>query len=117
MIGGGFGALSRYAISLLSVKVLGTMFPWGTLFVNLCGCFFIGIFAGLTEKNLLIGPNERLFLITGFLGAMTTFSTYAIESVSLVIERPLTSVVNIVLNNAMGLFFAVLGMYLVRYIK
>ncbi len=86
MIGGSMGALSRYGISLLSVRLFGTGFPWGTLLVNLGGCFMIGISFALADRSPLMNPSARLLFITGFLGALTTFSTFGYETFSAIHE-------------------------------
>jgi CrcB protein len=82
MCGGGLGALSRYSISLLAAKSWGTQFPWGTLTANLLGCFLIGLIFALADRVRLLTPDMRLLLITGYLGALTTFSSYSLETVN-----------------------------------
>lgn len=70
LIGGGIGSLSRYAVSLLAAQLFGTKFPWGTLIVNLSGCFLIGLSFALADRGLnIMTPSIRLFFMTGFLGA------------------------------------------------
>jgi CrcB protein len=70
MFGGSIGALSRYALSLWAAKLLGTRFPWGTLAVNLSGCFLIGLAFAWAERGLnIMNPSMRLFFVTGYLGA------------------------------------------------
>ena len=112
MVGGSLGAASRYGISLLSVNLWGTRFPWGTLAANLAGCFLIGLLFGLSDRVRLLTPEMRLLLITGFLGALTTFSTFSIETVSAgragLMVQP---VVNILINNLGGLALTVLGLW------
>jgi len=113
MAGGSLGAASRYGISLLAVKMWGTRFPWGTLTVNLAGCFLIGLLFGLSDRMRLLTPEMRLLLITGFLGALTTVSTFSIETVSAgragFMVQP---VVNILVNNLGGLALTVLGLWI-----
>ena len=63
MVGGSLGALSRYGVSLLAVKFFGAKFPWGTLIVNLSGCFLIGLSFALAERGInIMNPSMRLFL-------------------------------------------------------
>lgn len=69
MLGGSLGAASRYGIGLLAAKTWGTQFPWGTLTVNMIGCFLIGLIFALADRVRLLTPDMRLLLITGFLGA------------------------------------------------
>jgi fluoride exporter len=113
MVGGGLGAASRYGISLLTVKMWGTRFPWGTLTVNLMGCFLIGLLFGLSDRVRLLTPDMRLLLITGFLGALTTFSTFSMETVSAgragMMVQPL---MNILVNNLGGLALTFLGLWI-----
>jgi CrcB protein len=113
MLGGSLGAALRYAAGLLAVRLWGSHFPWGTLLVNLTGCFLIGLLFALAERVRLLTPDLRLFLITGFLGALTTFSSFSLETVNTaragMVVQPL---INILLNNALGLALTFLGMRL-----
>lgn len=115
--GGGLGALSRYGITLLSVKLFSDRFPFGTLAVNLVGCFLIGfVFALAAEKNI-ISPSFRLFFVTGFLGALTTFSTYGIESINFARSGMITtSLLNIAANNIGGFILILIGLWIGRTI-
>lgn len=116
MLGGSLGALSRYAVGLLAAKLLGARFPWGTLTVNLSGCFLIGLAFALGERGLnLMNPSMRLFFITGFLGALTTFSSYGLETVNAMREGShLVTVANVLSNNIIGTALVVLGMIVGR---
>jgi fluoride exporter len=113
MVGGGLGAASRYGIGLLSVRLWGASFPWGTLIANMAGCFFIGLLFALADRSRLLSPDIRLLLITGYLGALTTFSTFSMETVNAsragLVLQPLT---NILVNNLGGLTLAYLGLRL-----
>lgn len=82
-IGSFLGGILRYLLSqLIQSKVLST-FPFGTLTVNIIGCFLIGIAFGFSERSLF--PAEwRLFIVTGFLGGFTTFSSFSNETVALI---------------------------------
>ena len=76
------GALSRYYITQWFIRQFGNHFPYGTFFINLTGCLGMGFFITLAiEKSL--PPDLRLLVATGFLGAYTTFSTYGLDTVSL----------------------------------
>jgi CrcB protein len=115
LMGGSIGALLRYGTSLLAIWLFGANFPWGTLIVNLVGCFLIGLAFSLAERTPLMGPSARLFFVTGFLGALTTFSTYAQETVnSLRAGTHLVTTANILLNNVAGLALVMVGMWLGR---
>jgi fluoride exporter len=116
MAGGSIGALSRYAVSLWAARLLGTRFPWGTLTVNLAGCFLIGLAFAWAERGLsIMNPSMRLFFITGYLGALTTFSTFGLETVNSLREGTyLVAVSNILANNIIGAALVILGMLVGR---
>ena len=79
--GGFLGALVRYGLSgLVHRQVPLTTFPYGTLVVNLTGCFAIGVVSGLAESRQLFGPEFRTFALIGILGGFTTFSTFGNET-------------------------------------
>ncbi len=83
MTGGAVGASLRYLVSGLVYQRLGTSFPYGTLAVNVVGCFLIGLVMSVTEDRFIINQNFRLFLTVGMFGGFTTFSTYSYESLVL----------------------------------
>jgi fluoride exporter len=77
------GALSRYYLTLWFTQKFGIQFPYGTFFINLTGCLGMGFFVTVAiEKSL--PPDLRLLVATGFLGAYTTFSTYGLDSLTLI---------------------------------
>ncbi len=82
-VGGAAGALARYVASGWVQGASPSSFPWGTFAVNVVGCFAIGLLAGLLSGPALVRPEVRLGLLVGFLGAFTTFSTYAYETLEL----------------------------------
>ncbi|MGI0481284.1 fluoride efflux transporter CrcB [Geminocystis sp. CENA526] len=77
-LGAILGALSRYYLTIYFADY-SKHFPFGTFFINISGCFFIGIFAFLVQESIVSSPFQLLF-VTGFLGSYTTFSTYILES-------------------------------------
>lgn len=81
--GGAVGALLRYAISIWAYPLFQDKFPLGTLIVNLLGSFLIGICYVLIAERGLLGPEWRLLLMTGLFGALTTFSTFSLETLLL----------------------------------
>ena len=83
LVGGAIGTVARYALSVFTYRTLGADFPYGTLVVNLTGCFIIGFLAAITEEKFLFGTNIRIFLMIGFCGAFTTFSTFILETANL----------------------------------
>ena len=82
-LGGALGAMGRYAIVTFILPVTPHKFPWGTLMANIIGSVIIGVLAIIIIEKQLLGPQWRLFLITGFLGALTTFSAFSLEAVQL----------------------------------
>jgi CrcB protein len=83
-LGGFFGSVCRYLVSGWAQGLAPfSSFPWGTLTVNLLGCLVLGLAAGLAEARGVLSPHARLLLMMGFLGGFTTFSTFGLESYSL----------------------------------
>ncbi len=82
-LGGAVGSIVRYAIALLTERFFGGTIPLATLIVNLIGSFLIGLLISIFDKNFLISPNIKFFLITGFCGGFTTFSAFGSDAVSL----------------------------------
>jgi len=113
MCGGSLGAASRYGIGLLAANTWGTNFPWGTLIVNLLGCFLIGLIFSLADRIRLLTPDMRLLIVTGYLGALTTFSSFALETVGSGLNGvTLQPLFNILVNNTGGLAFTFFGLWL-----
>ena len=77
--GGFFGAISRFLLATGVQKLTGSVFPYGTLTVNVVGSFIIGFLFFYFEQT--IAPHQKAMLMTGFLGALTTFSTFSLETV------------------------------------
>ena len=114
-LGGFFGAVARFLIAGFVQKLAGTTFPVGTLTVNVLGSFLIGFLVLLFEN--LIAPQWKAFFITGFLGALTTFSTFSYETVVLLQEGLwFKALLNVVLNVGLCLTATVSGMALFKTI-
>lgn len=79
------GGVSRYVLSIMIQNKAFSTFPFGTLTVNLLGCFLIGLVYGLSEKGN-ISPDWRLFMATGVLGGFTTFSAFSNETIGMLRE-------------------------------
>jgi CrcB protein len=83
-IGGGIGAILRYAIGLAFIQRFGPGFPWGTFVINVTGSFCIGVIAQLAlSRSFGVTPTVRLFAATGVLGGYTTFSTFSLDTMVL----------------------------------
>ena len=77
--GGALGAVARYYVSIGTGVALGTAFPWGTLFVNIIGCFAMGVLVELMAITWSPSAELRAFLTVGILGALTTFSAFSLD--------------------------------------
>lgn len=111
-LAGAFGALARYGLSGLVQRRAGEGFPWGTLAVNLAGCFVFGLVWAVAENRLRLSGVRTIVLI-GFVGAFTTFSTFAFETGALLDSSkwPLAAG-NIFMHCAGGLLLLFAGMAL-----
>ena len=102
-IGGFFGAIARYAVSGWASRMDET-FPWGTFTVNISGSFLLGLLVGLMGERLAVHPDLRIGLTVGFIGAYTTFSTFALETFELGETRALAAAaVNVAASVVVGL--------------
>jgi CrcB protein len=108
-IGGFFGAIARWGLSGLPYKWLDSIFPWGTLLVNVLGCLLIGALMFLVEDRRMLAPQAQMLLITGFLGSLTTFSTFGYETMRLMDNGIGAMLANIGANCALGLAAVWLG--------
>jgi CrcB protein len=116
-MGGFAGAISRYAVSLWVGERWGRSFPLGTLVVNISGCFFIGLLMTLLAERYMVNPQWRAFLVIGFLGAYTTFSTFEYETGGLLNEGELLyAALNIILSVSAGFAALKLGDVLAKII-
>jgi CrcB protein len=77
---GAAGTLARYALQGLVQVRLGSLFPYGTLLINLSGCFLLGLVGQLTLNRMLISPEMRVAIAVGFFGGYTTFSSFGWET-------------------------------------
>jgi CrcB protein len=114
-LAGALGTLSRYFIGLWAGRALGTGFPYGTLIVNVVGCFLIALVYELALSTTLISPTLRMTLTTGFMGGLTTYSTFNYETTSLLRERAwATGLANVGITMAACFVAGVLGLALAR---
>ena len=114
-LGGFFGANARFLVSSWAARLLGVNFPYGTFIANISGSFLLGVtIAILHDRGLLASP-QRHFFVVGFLGAYTTFSTFAYESMQLFQNGAvLLGVLNIVGSVLVGLLAVGCGFWLGR---
>ena len=116
-LGGAAGTLARYGTQTALAGLSGrTLFPWGTLAVNLLGCLVIGYLHGVFSHYRLIPTEYRLLIMVGVLGGFTTFSSYGLETINLVHDRQYwRALANFALNNLLGLALVVVGYGLATY--
>jgi len=113
--GGAAGTLARYFVSGLSQRLFGPGFPLGTLIVNVAGSLLFGVVWSLAEERMAISPMTRTFLLVGFMGAFTTFSTFAFETMGLVRDSQyVMAFANITANCLLGFGAVLLGMWAVK---
>lgn len=114
-IAGGLGSLFRFALTLWALARWGSAFPYGTLCVNVLGCFLIGLMAGLPLGMASLPPPLRVLLVTGFLGGFTTFSAYQYESFLLWSEGfPLKAFLNMGGSVVVGFLAVLFGVFCMR---
>lgn len=113
-IGGFIGAILRFSISGWVQKATATTFPFGTLSVNILGSFIIG-FLFLYFQHINLSPTQKALFITGLLGALTTFSTFSLDTV-LLLQNELYAKAfsNVLLNVVFSLGATLLGMWVFK---
>jgi CrcB protein len=109
-LGGAVGSVARYGTGTLLVRVTErTLFPWGTLAVNLIGCLIIGYLNGLLDDRL-IRPEYRFLAVIGFLGGYTTFSSFGWEAAAMLRQKDYAAAAAYILaNNVIGIALVVVG--------
>lgn len=114
-IAGALGALARYGLAGWIQRWHDSSFPWGTLAVNVLGCFLFGLIWTLTENRFLIGPQWRTILLIGFLGSFTTFSAFLFETEQMIEHSQwLTAAANVLAELAVGFIAYMVGAALGR---
>jgi CrcB protein len=115
LLAGGLGSLSRYGLAGLVQRLAGSSFPYGTFVVNALGCLLFGLVWGIFDRSLDLAPGARVIVLTGFMGAFTTFSTFAFESATLVQHGQwLSAAANVLGQNVLGITCVFAGLALAR---
>ena len=111
ILGGIAGTVARYLLSGVVYKAFGARFPYGTIVVNLTGCFIIGFLDVLSTDKFMLDTNARLLLMVGFCGAFTTFSTFMLETSNLMKDgQNLLAFANVTVSVVAGFICFKLGM-------
>jgi len=114
-IGAIVGANARWVISRYAARLLGPVFPYGTLIINIAGSLIVGFFIIWTTERVLVDPRWRLLIVVGFCGAFTTFSSYAFETMAYFEQGQWALMVaNVLSNNLLCLGAVLAGMVLAR---
>ena len=82
-VGGGIGAVARYWMQGIVYRFMSGVFPYGTVVVNVLGCFMIGLLMTGMEERFMVNPSLRIFITIGILGGFTTFSSFSFETIAL----------------------------------
>ena len=110
-VGSALGGIARYFCSGVAARMIGETFPWGTLIVNVAGSFIIGFFATLTgpDGRVFVGTTTRQFVMVGFCGGYTTFSSFSLDALNMARDGEWAKVVSYVFGS---LVFCMLGVWL-----
>ncbi|MEG1004086.1 fluoride efflux transporter CrcB [Clostridium sp.] len=113
--GGFIGAALRYLISVNAAKIFGADFPYGTLIANVLGAIIIGFVMRISLDTAIVSPNTKLFLTTGMMGGLTTFSTFSYETVTMLNSGEyILGAFNLGLNVVLSFVGVIIGMALAR---
>jgi fluoride exporter len=110
-VGSALGGVARYWCSGIAARLIGETFPWGTLIVNVVGSFIIGFFATLTgpDGRWFLGTTARQFVMVGFCGGYTTFSSFSLQTLNLMHDGEWLYVG---LNIALSVFMCLLAVWM-----
>lgn len=116
-LAGSFGTLARYGLAGFVQRINGPSFPWGTLAVNILGCFLAGFLWNLFENRWAVSGETRAIVLVGFMGAFTTFSAFILETGQLMRSSEwMYAAGNLALQNGLGFFALFAGIALARLI-
>lgn len=114
-IGGAIGSVGRFLLQQFIQKRVESVFPYGTLFVNLLGCFIIGVVMGLADKGNVLSPQVRIFLAVGICGGFTTFSSFVGENYNMLHDGELLNTfIYIAISVVVGLLATTSGILLIK---
>jgi fluoride exporter len=109
-LGGALGTIARYLTSLVAIRWFGPEFPFGTLIVNVSGAFIIGLVQELGTETAVVSDNTRLFVTTGVMGGLTTYSTFSYETIRLMEANAWAQAwINVVVTTTICLGLCLLG--------
>lgn len=113
--GGALGSGLRHLVNVGAMRLWGPAFPWGTMIVNIAGCFAMGVFVEVLVRRLGGSPELRLFVATGFLGGFTTFSAFSLDAAALYgRDLLLQAAVYVLASVVLSLVALFLGMWLAK---
>jgi len=114
VLGGALGTAARHAVNLATARLMSTPVPWATAAVNMIGSLVIGVLAGaLAAERLSLSPFARTFIFVGILGGFTTFSSFMLDSLTLMhTGAPMKAVLNLAGQLALGLALTLAGYYI-----
>ena len=115
-LGGALGSVARYLTTILAIRCVGMDFPWGTLTVNLIGSLLIGVVHELGTTAASLSPDARLFLATGIMGGLTTYSAFSYETARLLQAQPVIAWLYIIVTTAGCVGLCLVGMAAIRYL-
>lgn len=114
-LAGALGTLARYGLGGFVQRNASLSFPWGTMVVNLSGCFLFGLVWSLAERRVAISGEIRTILLIGFMGAFTTFSTFMFETGEFLRDGEwMWAATNLLGQNVLGIVFLFIGLALGR---
>ncbi len=112
-LGGALGSMLRYSVAVVTEKFLGATIPIATLLINLLGCLLIGVLIAVFDRNILVSPHLKWFLITGFCGGFTTFSAFGNDALILFSTgQPFTAISYVLASVIGGILLVYLGFLL-----
>lgn len=114
-LGGAIGSVVRYSVTLLCSAYLGLTFPYGTLIVNVVGSFLIGLVIAFFEVQIQIPPYWKAGAVAGFLGGLTTFSSFSFDTFALLEQHAYAKAgLNVLSNMVLGLMAVFAGYYAMK---